>query len=332
MPSATWNHILEAINRLSIQDQQTPRQAPPSRVDEYRRSKIHEVEKVTGRPLIVYASACISPNKSIPGQMLMLDFSDKIGFKTVTEHIPPPDLDILVHIPGGYPEATESLVQQLRQKYSTIRFIVPAFAKSAATMFAMSGDEILMAEDAELGPIDPQMLTVNGTSPAESIREQFKKAQAELKEDASKLPSWMPILSQLGPSLLVDCEHAIDLAKSLVTAWTRSYMLKNDPDAENKSAAIAQFLGDHSQFKSHARAVKIPELERLGVRVTDISKSTGLNKAVEELYCCLDILLGNSPVYKVFENSRNDALIRQSATFPQMIQAIPAPLRVPQQH
>ncbi len=244
--------------------------------------------------------------------MLMLDSTDKIGFKAVTDGIDAPHLDILIHSPGGYAEAAESIVQQLRGKYSDIRFIVPSFAKSAATMLVMSGNVILMDRDAELGPIDPQMRTQNGTSPAEAILEQFKKAQTELQSDASKLPSWIPILAPLGPSLLVDSQHAIELSKNLVKTWTKTYMLAGDTEAEAKSTAISDYLGDHARFKSHGRAVKIPDLVPLGVKVTDIRSNPALYAAIDELYCCLDILLGNSPVYKVFENSAGDALIRQS--------------------
>lgn len=264
--------------------------------------------------------------------MLMLDFSDKIGFKTVTDNIPPSNLDVLIHSPGGYAEAAESLVQQLRGKYTSIRFLVPSFAKSAATMFVMAGNEILMDTDAEVGPIDPQMRTQTGTSPAEAILEQFQKAQAELQQDATKLPSWMPILTQLGPSLLVDCGHAIDLAKALVKTWTKSYMLSGDPDAEAKSTKIADYLSEHTKFKSHSRPVKIADLVPLGVKVTDIRTTAPLYLAVDELYCCLDILLGNTNVYKIFENSAGDALIRQSGLIQaQIIQAAPAPSPRPPQ-
>ncbi|MBI3492416.1 MAG: serine protease, partial [Acidobacteria bacterium] len=230
----------------------------------------------------------------------------------------------LIHSPGGYAEAAESLVQQLRGKYTSVRFIIPSFAKSAATMFVMAGDEILMDTDAELGPIDPQMRTQNGTSPAEAILEQFEKAQAELQVDASKLASWMPILAPLGPSLLVDSRHAIDLSKNLVKTWTRSYMFRGDAEADRKSTEISDFLGGHAQFKSHARAVKIPDLIQRDVRVTDIGANPQLRAAVDELYCCLDIFLGNSPVYKIFENSAGDALLRQQAVLQaQFIQAQP---------
>src|SRR5436853_4224164 len=152
MPPSAWNRVLQDIILLQLADQQQP-PAPgqPSQQDRYRRSKIATIEKVTGRRLIIYASACTSPAKPVSIEMLMLDPSDKIGFKAVTENIPGPNLDVLIHSPGGYPDAVESLVQQLRGKYTSIRFIVPSYAKSAATMLAMSGNEILMDADAELG-------------------------------------------------------------------------------------------------------------------------------------------------------------------------------------
>lgn len=327
--------MLEQLNGLQLRDQLAP-PAPgqPSQSDLFRRARIAAVEQVTKRPLIVYASACTSP-KPVAGQLLMLDFTDKIGFKTVTDSIDPPQLDILIHSPGGYPDATESIVQLLRGKYTDIRFVVPSFAKSAATMLALSGNEILMDRDAELGPIDPQMRTPNGgTSPAVAIIELFERAQKELAQDATKLASWMPILSQLGPSLLVDCQHAIDLSTTLVKTWLRAYMFNGDPNAQQKADDIATFLADHAQFKSHGRPVKIPELLQHGARVTDLRSNPALYLVVDELYCCLDIFLGNSLVYKMFENSTGGALIRQSAAGLQMpFQLIQQPgqqpLRIP---
>src|SRR5229473_4809630 len=113
MPTSAWNRILQDINLLQQKDQQQP-PAPgqPSQQDHYRRSKIGAIEKVTGRRLIIYASACTSSAKAVSIDMLMMDPSDKIGFKTVTENIPGPNLDVLLHSPGGFPDAVESLVQR----------------------------------------------------------------------------------------------------------------------------------------------------------------------------------------------------------------------------
>src|SRR5579859_8181371 len=84
MPKATWIRILEDFNAAQIQDQLTPPQPGQiGKADRYRRLKIAAVEAVTKRPLVIYASACTSPGKQISPELLMIDFSDKIGFKTV---------------------------------------------------------------------------------------------------------------------------------------------------------------------------------------------------------------------------------------------------------
>lgn len=330
---ATWTRILNEVTRLQLLDAQVAYQpGQPNRFDRYRRGKISAVERVTGRPLIVYATACTVP-KLVPPNFIMIDVSDKVGFKTVTENINTPTLDVLIHSPGGYPDAAEALVQQLRGKYSDIRFIVPSYAKSAATMLAMSGNEIVMDKDAELGPIDPQMPTANGVSPAYAIIEQFKKAQDELSgpDGPAKLPSWVPILTQFGPSLLVDCQHAIDHSKSLVTGWLKAYMFAGDADADTKAAAISDYLSEHSQFLSHGRPIKIDDLIAKGVKVSDTASTPSLAAAVTELYCCMDILFGNSPAYKVFENSAGDALVRQGGMMLPVVAppAIPVPPQAP---
>ncbi len=327
MTKPIWSKVLDEINQKGLQDQQRP-PAPgqSNQVDAYRRSKIKAVQDLTARPLIVYATACTVP-KQVHPVMLMIEPGDMTGFQAVTQHIKGKKLDVLIHSPGGYPEAAEALVKMLRRQFENIRFIVPAFAKSAATMLAMSGNEILMAPDAELGPIDPQMRTTNGTSPAIAILELFRKAQAEIAGDQSKLAGWMPILSQMGPSLIIDCDHAIKLSGELVETWAREYMFAGEQDAGAKAKKIAEYLGDHKNFKSHGRAIKIPELLAQGVKVKDLSTmGTALYEAVTILYSCLDIMLSNTGLYKLFENADASVIRQQQQMIMQpFIQPMPAP-------
>ncbi len=280
------------------------------------------------RPLVVYATACTVP-KQVPPIMLMIEPGDMTGFQAITQHIKGKKLDILLHSPGGLADATEALVRMLRRQFDDIRFIVPAFAKSAATMFAMSGNEILMNPDAELGPIDPQMRTANGTSPAIAILELFQKAQTEIAADASKLAGWMPILSQMGPSLIIDCDHAIKLSGELVETWVREYMFAGEQDAAAKAKRIAGYLGDHKNFKSHGRAIKIPELLAQGVKVKDLSTlGNALYDAVAILYSAIDIMLSNTGAYKIFENT-DATIVRQQQQM--IVQQVPQmPVAIPQ--
>lgn len=198
----------------------------------------------------------------------------------------------------------------LRGRFTNIRFIVPNVAKSAATMLAMSGNEILMEHDAEFGPIDPQMNTIFGTHPAESIIEQFDEASAEILANQSKVSIWGPILANLAPSLLVECRHAISLSKKLVTDWLRTYMFVGDTNADSKSNAVVSFLSNHAYFKSHARRVTFDDLHSLGVKVNDLNLDTRLSNAVREAYCAVDITLSNTFVVRIIENDLGDAVLR----------------------
>lgn len=311
MTKPIWSRVFEEIQQKSLLDQKhPPTLGQTSQIDVYRRSKIKAVQDLTARPLIVYATACTVPKPTTHPAMLMIEPGDMTGFQAVTQSLKGKKLDILIHSPGGYPDATEALVKMLRRQFEDIRFIVPAYAKSAATMLAMSGNEILMAPDAELGPIDPQMRTANGTSPAVAILELFQKAQAEISADPTKLAGWMPILSQMGPSLVIDCEHAITLSGELVETWAKEYMFAGEPDANAKAKKIADYLGDHKNFKSHGRSIKIPELIAQGVKVKDLSTMGPIYEAVTVLYSAIDIVLSNSGLYKLFENS-DAAVIRQ---------------------
>jgi hypothetical protein len=61
---------------------------------------------------------------------------------------------------------------QILRSFGTenLTFIVPRWAKSAATLLVCAGDRILMAPPAELGPLDPVIVEMN---PLERRMEQF---------------------------------------------------------------------------------------------------------------------------------------------------------------
>ena len=73
--------------------------------------------------------------------------------------IPPEqlELDVILNSAGGHPHVAYKLAKILRARASKIRFFIVQYAKSAATLIALSGDEILMGVDSELGPLDMQM-------------------------------------------------------------------------------------------------------------------------------------------------------------------------------
>lgn len=303
----TWNSIAQEIASLG----------KPDALDIIRRQKMDAVCQLTRRHLVVYAADFTSPNPAkaqFVGQQLSVILTDKDSFDEVTRNLSTDrGLDILLHSPGGSAEATESIVEILRARFSDIRFIIPSVAKSAATMMAMSGNELLMDECSELGPTDPQMMFIRDgqfkSSPVQAIKDQFDKAQREINADASKLPVWVPILNMYGPSLLAECDNHLALSQQLVAKWLRQYMFAGAPNGEEKAKEIAKYLAGHNNFLSHARRIGIDELKSRGVHVFDLRTAPELRTAIRDLYISVMLTFNSTGVFKIVENQQEEALI-----------------------
>lgn len=74
-------------------------------------------------------------------------------------------IDLILHTPGGLVLATEQIARALIRHPSKVTVFVPHYAMSGGTMLAIAADEIVMDENAVLGPVDPQL----GNFPAASI-------------------------------------------------------------------------------------------------------------------------------------------------------------------
>ena len=307
---SSWNSIATEIDSLNRIDS----------CDIVRRQKMKDVVAITHRPLVIYATDFIAPNPikaQFAGNLMIISLADKDGFDEVTRNLPRnTPIDILLHSPGGSAEATESIVGLLRDRFSHIRFIIPNVAKSAATMLALSGEQLLMDERSELGPTDPQMLltTQDGrviAAPAQAIKDQFKTAQDEINADPRNLPSWVPILGMYGPALLAQCDNQLALAQGLVSEWLEQYMFAGDMQAKQKAEKIAKHLANHNNFRSHARRVGIAELQSLDVNILDMRTVPDLHDAVRDLYTAITLTFAKTNAYKLVENSNDEALFGQ---------------------
>jgi ClpP class serine protease len=78
----------------------------------------------------------------------------------------PPDvpIDLILHTPGGLVLATEQIARALVRHRAKVTVFVPHYAMSGGTMLAMAADEIVMDENAVLGPVDPQLGNVAAAS------------------------------------------------------------------------------------------------------------------------------------------------------------------------
>lgn len=74
-------------------------------------------------------------------------------------------IDLIIHTPGGLVLAAEQIARALKFHKGKVTVFVPHYAMSGGTLIALSADEIVMDENAVLGPLDPQI----GGYPAVSI-------------------------------------------------------------------------------------------------------------------------------------------------------------------
>ncbi len=74
-------------------------------------------------------------------------------------------IDFILHTPGGLVLAAEQIAEALVRHKGKVTVFVPHYAMSGGTLIALAADEIVMDENAVLGPVDPQL----GQYPAASI-------------------------------------------------------------------------------------------------------------------------------------------------------------------
>ena len=311
----TWTDVLKETTERKLANGRPD-------FDGVRRDKMAAVREHTGRPLIVYAVDFLNLRKAqAAGGDVNMDWSDKDGFREVAESLEGDSVDVLLHSPGGKAEAADSIVKILRGNFNDVRFIIPNLAKSAATMLALSGNSILMDYSSELGPIDPQFaFQVDDRSilvaPAQAIIDQFDNAQRTISEDPKRLAPWLPILQQYGPSLYTQAKNAIELSQKYVTEWLSKYMFGEleGVDAKAKAAAVAAYLSDHNEFKSHAKRIGLDHVAANDalrpLKVTDMREDEELRALIMGLYNSITITFGQTGAYKIFENDKGRAMVK----------------------
>lgn len=77
------------------------------------------------------------------------------------------EIDVILHSVGGSPDDAYRLIRSFREHYKIVNVIIPFWAKSAATLFALGATRIVMQEYGELGPIDAQIRKDDEDKPGE---------------------------------------------------------------------------------------------------------------------------------------------------------------------
>ena len=269
-----------------------------------------------GRNIMVYASAVTKRGD------VAIDESDFIPFTdTVSSLDSSKGLDIILETPGGSAETVEKIVRNLRQKFSHIAVIVPRMAMSAGTIFAMAANEILMGEISSLGPIDAQVPFNGRYLPAAAILDGVKEIMDEVVANGGKLnPAYIPILQNINPGVLKDCQTAQDFSKTLVSQWLEEYKFSDwtihknsktvvtDEERKAKANEIADQLCEHSRWLTHGRSLGIKELTDMGLEINDYRTNPDLNDAISRYFILLTMTFDQTSIYKIYETPSSQVI------------------------
>lgn len=298
MPS--WGEVLEEIKEKASD-------AGPH--DTLRGDYLSDLADYTGRDVILYSSGWTHLNT--PSSDFSMTDGDIQGLMEVIYQLEGDELDLILHTPGGTPSVAEAMVDYLRKKYDDIRVIVPHAAMSAGTMMCCAADEIVMGKHSSLGPIDPQITIPTATGrrsvPAQAVLTQFEQAKEEIANDQGSLAHWTPILRQYGPSLLSECEQALNLSEELVKNWAESYMLAGEPNASSKAASLASELSDWEEFKTHSRPLSKDTAEDIGFKVQALEDDQDLQELVLSIYHVTSHTHVHTQTAKIIENNAGRA-------------------------
>lgn len=294
-----------------------------------RRKYLSQLAQHTGRDTILYSTKWTDPSGVSP-DVISITEEDIQGFMEVVHGLRNKDLDLIIHSPGGSPVATEAIVKYLRQKFTHIRVIVPQGAMSAGTMLACAGNRIVMGKHSSLGPIDPQFILsthIPGAMrmvPAQAILDQFDLAKKECR-DNQNLGPWLPILSQYGPGLLVECKNAIALSRRLVRDWLAQYMFHGTRRASYTASFVARRLAAHRDHKSHARHLDREDCKKIGLIIDDLEQDQTLQDLVLSVFHASTLTFSVTPTAKIIENQNGKAFIKLSG----MVKMVRQPPQTP---
>ena len=152
-------------------------------------------------------------------------------------------IDLIIHTPGGLLLAASQIARALKRHPGKVTVYVPHYAMSGGTLIALAADEIVMDENAVLGPVDPQL----GQFPAASVI-RAARVKSPLHLDDQTL-------------VMLDlAEKAIQQVESLVLE------LIGDKLPAEKAREMARLLAEG--YWTHDRPITYEELKRWGFNVS----------------------------------------------------------------
>ena len=272
-------------------------------MDLSERCKRYEaIEKYRNRPLIVYAT---STRENVPARMAgdtVRELIDQLEALGDTKRV-----DILVHSSGGDALAAWKLMSIVRERLDNVAVLVPFAAFSAATLFALGADEIIMHPHASLGPIDPQ-ITIgqpDGTKRHFAYEDvgaflRFLSSEVRVTEQVHVSAIIEKLFSVVDPVNVGAAKRASELSSAVGERLLLMHMTSSEDRAKAKQ--IAENL--NKSFFAHGDAVSRKRARELQLKIgKDDPKLEGL---IWDAYLGLEAYMQLREPFKALEHYLRD--------------------------
>jgi hypothetical protein len=213
--------------------------------------------------------------------------------------LPSGPIALVVHSPGGYAKQAFQLAKLLRRRCGGFVAVVPRYAKSAATLLCLGARLIMLGEEAELGPLDAQIVDIDRERKASALEEvqALERINAAAltaidqvmiflmmrtgRKTESAIPHAMRFASDLMRPLVdkIDTVQYSKRSRELKEAEEYATRLLQPAHTEEDAAEIAQALVE--RYPNHGFAIDIDEAKDLGLNL--LSKTQEQEAALDKL-------------------------------------------------
>jgi hypothetical protein len=232
-----------------------------------RQAIYQEIEGHRGRPLVAFVTSGRPGAHGLMTQDAIHEFTDQLRqLASGTK-----ELDVLINSFGGDGLVSWRLVTMIREflgKSGKLSCIVPYYAFSAATLFAVGCDDIFLHPLASLGPVDPQIEVNKAGSTQQFAYEDvsaytsFVKEEAGITEQPQKVELIAQLVKQIEPSVIGASKRAS--IQSIVMAERLLKLHMKGEDSQN-AEVIAKKLSKN--YFSHGHALGRAEASELGLKI-----------------------------------------------------------------
>jgi len=237
-----------------------------------------------------------SVNPDMPLWLIMQDGDDDVplsdmGFplwralyNNKDEFEPLKPIMVLCVSPGGQAEPAFRIAKFLRNKCGSYKILIPKQSKSAATLLALGASEIIMGENADLGPIDVQIGDHNeeriysGLDEVQSVDGLFELANNQIltttmmwsnimgRKKQLLLPTVIDYVTGMIRPLMekIDAVHYMSLSRTLRIAQEYAFRLLQNIYGPQRAKMLAKKLVENYPY--HGFIIDITEAKEIGLK------------------------------------------------------------------